>query len=94
MMNFDEIKARVTIRDILKSAGIEAERNRIACPIHGGSNLTSFSFTDSTFICFSCGAEGGLIALVEYLQRCSRQEALCALRRLPEHVSLPGDPRM
>ncbi len=79
---FDEIVSRVAIRDILADLGISADKNRIACPIHGGNNKTSFSFTDSTFICHACGAGGGLLALVEYLHECEKQEAMNHLCKL------------
>ena len=96
MADFDQILARVTIRNILIDAGHHPVRNRRAsCPIHDGRNKTSFAFTDSTFICHSCGAKGGLLDLVEYLYHCTRQEALrhlCRMAGIPfvEKGSEPG----
>lgn len=54
----------------------------MTCPVHGGSNPTSFSFSEATFICHSCGVRGGLIALMVYLHECSRLEALRKLHFL------------
>lgn len=88
MADFGQILARVTIRDILADAGYHPPRNRMACPIHDGHNGTAFSFTDSTFFCFSCGAKGGLLDLVGYLYHCNRQEAL---RHLCRMVGIPFD---
>jgi len=82
MIDFNLILSRVTIRDVLADAGHYPTRKRIACPIHDGNNRTAFSFTDSTFVCFSCGAKGGLLDLVEYLYHYSRQEALHHLCRM------------
>jgi len=82
MVDFDQILARVTIRDILVDAGHLPVRNRMPCPLHDGSNKTSFSFTDSTFICHACSAKGGLLDLVEHLYHCNRQEALRHLCRM------------
>ena len=76
MICFDEIKSRVTIRDILADCGFQPRGNRIPCPIHGGQNPTSFSFTDNTYICFSCGASGGLIDLTEILLNKNRKDAI------------------
>lgn len=81
-MDFNLILSRVTIRDILANAGHHPAQSRIACPLHDGSNKTSFSFTDSTYICHSCLSKGGLLDLVEHLHHCSRQEALRHLHRL------------
>ncbi|GEM_PF-4168539 len=86
MVDFEHITARVTIRDILNDAGLQPTGNRMTCPIHGGKNKTSFSFTDTGFTCFSCGATGGLLALVEYLHRCTKADAmrhLCRLTGMP-----------
>lgn len=95
MVDFDEIVRRVSIKDILNDAGIHPVRNRMACPIHDGSNPTAFSYSGATFICHSCGAKGGLLALTEYLHECSKQEALRKLHQLaglPFDVERPGNP--
>ncbi len=76
MVCFDEIKSRVTISGILADFGYHPKRNRMPCPIHGGKNPTSFSYTDDSFYCFSCGAKGGLIDLTETLLGKNRQDAL------------------
>jgi len=88
MVDFDLILARITIRDILADTGHHPMRNRMPCPLHDGSNKTSFAFKDSTFICHSCGAKGGLLDLVEYLYHCTRQEAL---RHLCRMAGIPFD---
>jgi hypothetical protein len=82
MVPFEHIMARITIKDILLDAGIRAPKNRIPCPVHGGDNPTSFAFTDSSFFCHCCGANGGLVALTAYLHECSKREAMERLYRL------------
>ena len=66
-MDFDQVLERVTIRDILTDAGFDPKGSRMACPIHGGKNSTSFSFGDHVYTCFACGASGGLISLAQEL---------------------------
>ncbi|MEW5794852.1 MAG: hypothetical protein AB1772_00695 [Candidatus Zixiibacteriota bacterium] len=90
MVPLEYIIARLDIRDILKDAGIAASGNRIACPIHGGDNPTSFSFTDKVFCCHCCGAKGGLVALTAYLYECSEREAVDKLYELAGFPP-PGD---
>jgi CHC2 zinc finger len=85
MIRFDEIKSRVTIRDILTDCGFQPRGHRMPCPIHGGKNPTSFSYTDDSFYCFSCGAKGGLLDLTETLLGKNRQDAL---RFLAEKASM------
>lgn len=67
MLAVKDVKARVRISEILDSQGIQHNRNRCACPIHDGSNPTSFSFNEEQFHCFSCGASGDVISLVQAL---------------------------
>ncbi|MFH1374383.1 MAG: CHC2 zinc finger domain-containing protein [bacterium] len=96
MVDFDQILARVTIRDVLAAHGHKPVRNRMPCPIHDSSNRTSFSFEDSTFCCFSCGVSGGLIDLVQYLHHCQRREALrhlCSMAGLPFDDNQPNSPQ-
>jgi len=76
MVDFNQILASVTIRDILADAGLYPTRKRMACPIHKGDNPTAFSFTESTFYCFACGVSGGLIDLAEYLFRLNKKTAM------------------
>ena len=79
MFDFNEILSIITIRDILHNYGLKPDSNRMPCPIHNGNNKTSFSFNDSTFICFSCGAKGGMLELVEFLSKTTRQDAIRTL---------------
>jgi DNA primase len=62
----DRINDTVTMPDILGAYGIgTGRRGRIACPIHGGNNNSSFSYNKTQFQCFNCGAKGGVIQFVE-----------------------------
>lgn len=86
MSDFDDILQRVTVQAILENAGFKIRGSRTACPIHGGSNRSAFSFSDHGFCCFSCGASGGLISLVQQLYDYSKAEAmeyLCGLAGVP-----------
>ena len=76
MVDFEEIKSRVTIEDILIDRGYSPRKNRMACPLHDGDNPTSFSFTDHAYHCFSCGAVGGLLDLTQALLHVDREQAL------------------
>jgi len=41
-----DVREEVTVADVLRSAGIEPPAHgRMACPIHGGDNLSAFSVT-------------------------------------------------
>lgn len=59
---------RVTARDVLRAVGVETSddlRKLIRCPLPGHDDATpSFRVYDRGFVCFGCGAKGGLLALV------------------------------
>ena len=45
MFDTDLVKLAVTVVDILDTEGIQHRRGRSACPLHHGTNPTSFAFT-------------------------------------------------
>lgn len=70
---------------LFEALGIRAnERTRRgSCPIHGGSNPTAFAWRDDgRWHCFSCGAGGDKIALVQAIRKCSFREAVAFLAGL------------
>lgn len=80
MIDASALKALITVADVLDSEGIPHRRGRCRCPIHGGSNPTSFSFTDELYYCHSCGAKGDVIRLVQELYGTDFRGALEILR--------------
>ncbi|MGB7062613.1 MAG: CHC2 zinc finger domain-containing protein [Candidatus Zixiibacteriota bacterium] len=77
----DEIKARVSIEDILAEQGISLKRGRCRCVLHDGDNPTSFSVRDGVFHCFACDESGDVVCLVQKLYRLDFKEALRYLAR-------------
>jgi len=64
MIPIERIKEQITIPSLLSYHGYHlGSRGRTVCPIHRGSNKTSFSYTPTKFHCFTCGACGDVIAL-------------------------------
>ena len=59
-----EIKARLTMRDVLAQFGIDAPRSgRIPCPIHHGKDRNCV-IRDRSFHCYVCGAGGTVLDFV------------------------------
>lgn len=72
----EEIKSRITIKDILSYYGYnEGRRMRTACPLHHGKN-NNFCYTDSVYHCWVCGAKGDAITLVMELFGIQYRQAL------------------
>ena len=77
-LDFEALKARVSIVDLLETIGWEPAGRRRGgkelrgpCPIHQSSSATSLIFSvtpsRSIFHCFKCDAGGDTIALAAYL---------------------------
>lgn len=76
------IRESVTMPEALQMFGIrEGKHGRIACPIHGGHNDSSFSYNRHQFQCFNCGAKGGVIQFVQDYLECSFEKSLDEFNR-------------
>lgn len=51
-------------------------KGRAACPVHGGSNKSSFSFQGEVCFCHSCGFNGNHITLARELEVIGSKEQL------------------
>lgn len=74
------IKQSLTMSDVLKKyvSNFEPKKNRISCPIHNGLDY-NFSFTESVFHCFVCGASGDIIGFVQQYFDLSFSDAIAKL---------------
>ena len=60
------------------------------CPIHDGTNPTSFTvFVDNSWVCWSCGASGH--GVIDYLQQRDDMDYDTAVQTLCEYYNLPLD---
>lgn len=72
----EKIKDLVTIPQALTFYGFrESSTRRIPCPIHNGSKH-NFCYTDKVYHCWTCGAKGDVITLVQALFGLSFSQAL------------------
>lgn len=83
----DNIIVRGDIPDFLVQRGIQVnnfQRNdyRCACPVHGGTNKSSFSCTKSKWYCHACGDGGTIVELFMRLEGCSYMEAIYHLAEM------------
>jgi len=77
-MTSEEIKERVSVRDVLKQHGVKIKRNMCSCPFHK-DNDPSMAIYDKSVYCFSCGFSGDVFALTQKLDNCSFKEAYLSL---------------
>lgn len=57
------IKESISMQDVLSMYGYDSKKNRIPCPIHGGTH-PNMAVTDRSFRCFVCGSSGSVIDFV------------------------------
>ena len=87
-VDFDSVKAAVTVEQILTHYGITNLRRergdelRGGCPIHQGDGMRSFHISKGkkAFCCFACGAKGNLIDFVMAMEKCSFRDAALKLQ--------------
>lgn len=77
-MTSEEIKERVSVRDVLKEHGVKIRRNMCSCPFHKDVN-PSMAIYDKTVKCFSCGFSGDIFSLTQKMDNCSFKEAFLVL---------------
>lgn len=77
-MTSEEIKERVSVRDVLQQHGIKIKRNMCSCPFHKDTN-PSMAVYDKAVKCFSCGFSGDIFSLTQEMDHCSFKEAFISL---------------
>lgn len=86
------IEKNISVTDLLAKMGIEMNPgDRTMCPIHEGSNQSSFHVKsdDRRWKCYSCNRYGGVIKLAEHFYKLS--SFIDALNKLEEDLGLTLD---
>ena len=76
---YEQIKSRVSMRDVLEMYGIVPVRgnNIYKCFIHNDNNPSANIIKDcDKFHCFSCQWTGDIFDVVEHFEKCNRKEAM------------------
>lgn len=72
----EQIKAMVSMRDVLGRYGIDVGRGGfISCPFHSEKTASCKIYPDS-FYCFGCGAGGDVLDFVMRMENCSFRAAI------------------
>lgn len=79
MSIFDEVKAKVSARDVAEAYGLKVTRKGMACcPFHDDRS-PSLIIDDNHYHCFGCGAHGDAIGYVAKNFGISQYEAACKI---------------
>jgi DNA primase len=60
MIDFGEIKERITLDEVARWLGLTPQRGFIACPFHQ-EKTPSLKLFENRFHCFGCGTSGDVI---------------------------------
>ena len=72
----EQIKAMVSMQDVLGRYGIDVGRGGfISCPFHSEKTASCKIYADS-FYCFGCGAGGDVLDFVMQMEKCSFRAAI------------------
>lgn len=78
-MTKEEIKASISMREVLRRYSLPAPRNGfISCPFHLEDTASCY-IEEKNFHCFGCGAHGDVFAFVQRMEGVSFKEAFCSL---------------
>lgn len=76
MMAAEQIKAMVSMHDVLGRYGIDVGRGGfVSCPFHS-EKTASCKIYDNSFYCFGCGAGGDVLDFVMKMENCSFRVAI------------------
>jgi len=75
-VTIDEIKATVTMQDVLDRYGFQVNRKGfMPCPFHN-EKTASLKIYRNSFYCFGCGAGNSVIDFVMLMENCSFEDAI------------------
>lgn len=81
---FTEIKARLTIQEVVNRYGVRIERGKALCPFHADKH-PSMTFKNNYFRCWACGESGSVI---DFAAKLYGLTALEAAKRLNDDFGL------
>ena len=77
--NLQEIKATVSLQDILDLPVAAGRYQMVHCPLHADTQPSMRLYADGHFHCFGCGAHGDVFDLYAALHNLTNREAIAAL---------------
>lgn len=72
----DEVKLRVSVRDVLDWIGIDTSLNPTQCPFHHSKGGKCLGFKGETAHCFHCDGSWNIFSLIKEYKKCDFKEAL------------------
>ena len=96
MMDYAEIKQRVSMDDLLGAYSIDTVKGRCACPLHGGDNKTGFNVHSDgqAWTCHTQCGSGDIFTFVEKYENVDNSKARVRIMEMfnlesPEPVAKP-----
>lgn len=74
-MTVDEIKASLTMPQLLDRYGIKIRHNMCSCPFHGKDRRPSMRVYKDGVHCFACGFNGDIFTVYQALENCDFKTA-------------------
>ena len=91
MQSLDEVKARVSIEDLVRQTGQEPTyRRNLHCPFHEDSSPSLHIYQDGGWKCFGCGKHGDTLDWLGYALYGDQYDPASHLRDVIDHVGELG----
>lgn len=88
---FDEVKNRLTMREVIENYGFEPDKaGFICCPFHA-EDTPSCKIRESSFHCYGCDAKGGIIEFVMMLKGYDRPIDAAKELAMIANISIDAD---
>ena len=76
-MEIQDIKANLTLEQVLTTYNLQPKNNMLRCPFHKDSTASlQVSFTQNKYKCHACDKKGDVIQFVQDYEKLTKHEAL------------------
>lgn len=78
-MTIQEIRANISMKELLRKYGVDIKRGRCRCFVHNGNDFNMSIYKDRIVHCFVCGANYDIFKVVQHFEQCDFAKALSIL---------------
>jgi hypothetical protein len=78
----EDLKRRISIKEVLSYIGVNTSRNPTQCPFHNSSGGKCLGFKEEVAHCFHCDGSWNIFSLVTEYKKCNFKELLLQMKLL------------
>jgi P4 family phage/plasmid primase-like protien len=78
----DELKRKLSVKDVLNWIGVDTSRNPTQCPFHNSNGGKCLGFQGETCHCFHCDGSWNIFSLITDYKKCNFKDSLDILAKI------------